>query len=60
MIYWYRLLEREEHAKKGNRSRFKMVTQDVPEIAHAQAECGYMVMSAELSHVLVELTTPTL
>ena len=37
-----------------------MVTQDVPEIAHAQAECGYMVMSAELSHVLVEFTTPTL
>ena len=39
---------------------FKMVTQDVPEMAHAQAVYGYTVMSAELSHVLVELTTPTL
>ena len=37
-----------------------MVTQDVPEIAHAQTVYGYTVMSAELSHVLVELTTPTL
>ena len=58
-IYWYRLLKREEHAKKGNRSQFKTVAQDIPEIAHVQTLCGYMVMSAKLSHVIVELTTRT-